>query len=78
MVGDDKGVHPVILGQVWIRVFEFPDLLGIEHMDLPLISPQPPVFSEGTDQAVPIDGRSLQANHHIAEPHGLQRRHNLL
>ena len=78
MVGDDKGVHPVILGQVWIGVLELLDLLGVEHMDLLLIPPQPTVFPEGADQTVPVNGRGLQADHHIAELHGLQRRHDLL
>ena len=78
MVGDDKGVHPVILGQIGIGVLELLDLLGIEHMDLPLVLSQPPVFPEGADQAIPVDGRGLQANHHIIELHGLQRRHDLL
>ena len=47
-------------------------------MDLPLVLSQPPVFPEGADQAIPVDGRGLQANHHITELHGLQRRHDLL
>ena len=78
MVGDDKGVHPVILGQIGIGVLELLDLLGIEHMDLPLVLSQPPVFPEGADQAIPVDGRGLQADHHITDLHGLQRRHDLL
>ena len=78
MVGDHKGVHPVVLGQVRIGVLELLDLLGIEHMDLPLVPPQPSIFPEGADQPVSIDGRGFQANHHTAELHGLQRRHDLL
>ena len=78
MVGNHKGVHPVILGQIWIGVLELLDLFRIEYMDLPLIPPQPPIFPKGADQAVPVDGCGLQSNHHIAEMRGLQRRHDLL
>ena len=36
MVGNHKGIHKVIFGQIWIGFLEFFDLLGIEDMDLPL------------------------------------------
>lgn len=31
-----------------------------------------------TDQSVPVDGYSLQADYHIAEPHDFQRRCDFL
>lgn len=36
MVGDHKGIHKIILWQIWIGVLEFTDLLWIQNMDFPL------------------------------------------
>ena len=71
MVGDYKGVYPIVLGQVRVGFLELPDLLGVEYMEFPLIPAQPPVLAERVDQAVPVDGCGLQADHHIVEPHSL-------
>ena len=40
-------------------------------MDLPLEPAQAAILPERIDQAVPIDGGGLQADHHITEPHGI-------
>ena len=78
MVGNHKGVHKVILGQVGISFLELFDLLGIENMDLPLEPAKAAILPESIDQAVPVDGGGLQADHHVAELHGAECRHNFL
>ena len=76
MVGNHKGVHKVILGQVGIGFLELFDLLWIQDMDLPLEPAQAAILPESVNQAV--SGGGLQAEHHIAELHGTQCRHDLL
>ena len=78
MVGNHKGVHPVVLWQVRIGFLELPHLLGIQNMDFPLKPPQAAILTKSVDQAVPVDGGGLQANHHIAELHGTKCRHDSL
>ena len=78
MVGNHKGVHEVILRQVGVGFFEFPNLLGIEDMDLPLKPAKAAILPECVNQAVSVDRGCLQADHHIAEMHGAERRHDFL
>ena len=78
MVGNHKGIHKVIFGQIWIGFLEFFDLLGIEDMDLPLEPAQAAILPEGIHKVVPVDRGGFQANHHITEPHGAECRHNSL
>ena len=78
MVGNHKGVHEVIFGQIGVGFLEFPNLLGIEDVDLPLKPAKVAILPESVNQAVPINGGGLQANYHIAELHGAQCRHNSL
>ena len=78
MVGNDESVHEVVLGQVRIGLLEFPDLLGIENMKLPLELTQLSVLTERVDQAIPIDGSRLHADDDIAELHGSHCRHDSL
>ena len=47
-------------------------------MDFPLKPPQAAILTKSVDQAVPVDGGGLQANHHIAELHGTKCRHDSL
>ena len=54
------------------------DLLRIEDMDFPLETAKAAIFPESVNQAVSVDGGGLQANYHITELHGAQRRHDLL
>ena len=70
MVGNHKGVHKVILWKVGIGFLEFFYLLWIQDVDLPLKSAKAAILPERIDQAVPVDGGGLQANHHVAELHG--------
>ena len=78
MVGNHKGIHKVILGQVRIGFLELFDLLGIEDVNFPLESAKATVLPEGIDKAVPIDRGGFQTNHHITELHGTKRRHDSL
>ena len=78
MVGDHKGVHPVVLRQVRIGFLELFDLLRIKDMDLPLEVAKAAVLPERVDEAVSVDGSGLQADHHITELHGVECRHNSL
>src|SRR5699024_8956175 len=55
MVGNHKGVHPVVLWQVRIGFLELPHLLWIQNMDFPLKSPQTAILTKSVDQAVPVD-----------------------
>ena len=78
MVGNHKGIHKVIFGQIWIGFLEFFDLLGIEDMDLPLEPAKAAILTECINKAVPVDRGCFQTNHHIAELHGAKRRHDSL
>ena len=78
MVGDHKGIHPVVLWQVRIGFLELPHLLWIEDMDLPLEPTKTSILTEGIDRTVSVDGGGFQTNHHIAELHGFECRHNSL
>ena len=78
MVGNHKGIHKVIFGQIWIGFLEFFDLLGIEDMDLPLEPSKAAILPERIDQAVPVDGGGLQANHHTLKLHGAKCRYDSL
>ena len=49
MVSNHKGVHPVVLRQVWIGVLKLLDLFGIEHMALSLVPSQPSIVPESTN-----------------------------
>lgn len=76
MVGDHKGIHPVVLWQVRIGFLELPNLLWIQNMDFSLKAAKAAILSEGIDKAVSVDGGSFQTDHHIAELHGAKRRHD--
>ena len=78
MVGNHKGVHRVVLGQVGIGFLELPHLFGIQDVDFPLKLAKAAIFPEGIDQTISVDRGGLQANHHITELHGTQCRHNSL
>ena len=78
MVGNHKGVHPVVLWQVRIGFLELPHLLGIQNMDFPLKPPQAAILTKSIDWAVPVDGGGFQANYYVDELHGMQCRYNLL
>ena len=78
MVGNHKGVHPVVFWQVRIGFLELFDLFRIEDMDFPPEPAQTAIFTKSIDQIVPVDGGSLQANHHITEPHRAECRHDSL
>ena len=76
MVGNHKGVHPVVLRQVRIGFLEFPHLLGVKDMNLSLELPQSAIFSESVDKAVPVDRGGLQTDHNITELHGAECRYD--
>ena len=76
MVGDHQCIHPVVLRQIWVGFFELPYLLRTEDVDFPLEPAQAATLPECIDQAVPVDGGSFQTDHHIAELHGIERRHD--
>lgn len=78
MVGNHKGVHKVILRQIRIGFFELFDLLGIENMDLPVKLAQTSILPECIHKAVPVNGGGFQTDHHIAELHGTECRHDSL
>ena len=63
MVGNHKGVHKVILWQVSIGFLEFPHLLGIEDMDLPLEPSKVAILPERVDKAVSVYGSGFQTNY---------------
>ena len=71
-VGNYKGIHPIILWQVWISLLEFADLLWVEHMDLSLVAAKRSVLPQRVDQVVSVDGCGLHPDDHIGE---LQRFH---
>ena len=73
MVSDDEGIHIVILGQIRIRILEFANLLGIEDMDMALVTAQGAILPESVNQTVTIDGGCLHTDGHFAEPELVQR-----
>ena len=76
MVGNHKGIHKVILGQVRIGFLKLFDLLRIENMNFPLEPAKTAILPESIDKAVPIDRGGFQTDHHITELHGAKRRHD--
>lgn len=56
MVGNHKGVHPVVFWQVRIGFLELFDLFRIEDMDFPPEPAQTAIFTKSIDQIVPVDG----------------------
>ena len=76
MVGDHKGIHKVVLGQIRIGILELPHLLGVENMDLPLEPAKAAILPEGIHKAVPVNGGGFQTNHHVTELHRAERRHD--
>ena len=78
MVGNHKGIHPVVLWQVRIGFLKLPNLLWIQNMDFSLKAAKATILSEGIDKAVSVDGGGFQTDHHIAELHGAKRRHDSL
>ena len=78
MVGNHKGIHPVILWQVRIGFLELSNLLWVQNLDFPLKSAYAAILTECLDKTVPVDRGSLQADHHIVELNRVQCRHNSL
>ena len=76
MVGNHKGIHPVVLWQVRIGFLKLPNLLGIQNMDFSLKATKAAILSECVNKAVSVDGGSFQTNHYIAELHRAKRRHD--
>ena len=52
MVGNDESIHIVILWQIRISVFELANLLGIQDMDMALITAKPAVLTESINQVL--------------------------
>ena len=67
MVGNDEGIHIVILGQIRISIFELANLLGIEDMDMTLLTAQGAILPESVNQAVTVDGGRLHTDGHFVE-----------
>ena len=78
MVGNHKGVHPVVLRQIRIGFLEFMHLLWVEDVDFSLEPAQAAILTQCVNKAVTIDGGGLQADYHIIELHGTKRRHDSL
>jgi hypothetical protein len=78
LVGNHKGIHRVVFGELWIGLLKILDLFGIEHMDLPVKPAQIAILTERIHQIVPVNRGSFHADHHIMQSQLCERRHNFL
>ena len=78
MVGNHKGVHPVVLWQIRIGFLELVYLLWIQNMDFSLKPTEAAILPECINKIISVDGGGLHADYHITELHGTECRHDSL
>ncbi len=78
LIGNHESVHIVVLRQVGVGLLEFPDLLGVKHMDLAPEPAKSAVFPESVYKIISVDAGGLHADHDLFQTHCSECRHNFI